>query len=101
MKSFSLLITLLFLNTPIALARPLAPLMPPRERASVISSSMPTAKKQLARSERQAFGLETGLVGIGNNSSGDIAKLQLVFGLRANYIFPISQRFFLKPSIGF
>ena len=49
----------------------------------------------------QAWGIELGTTGIRNQSSSDLLGLQLLFGLRANAIFPMSSRFFLKPSLGY
>jgi hypothetical protein len=42
-----------------------------------------------------------GTIGVKNSSSGDIAGLQLLYGLRANLIYPLAPRFFLKPSLGY
>lgn len=50
---------------------------------------------------RSGWGLELGSLGIANQSSNDLLGLQLLYGLRANAIFPLSSRFFLKPSLGY
>jgi hypothetical protein len=80
----------------------IAPLMPPRERASVSTPPISsTLKTSLSRSERQALGFEVGTLGIRNNTSNDVAGFQFLFGLRANYVYPLSSRIFLKPQLGY
>jgi len=83
--------------------RLVAPLMPPRERASVLPTQRVenTNIQKVARAERTALGFEAGFVGIQNNSTYDFAKLQLLYGIRANAIIPLSRKWFLKPSLGY
>lgn len=99
-----LVLILMILNSAPVFSRNrlLAPLMPPRERASVPQMTAPkNIKVRLSRSERTALGFEVGTLGYGNNTSGDVANLQLLFGIRMNYIYPLSTRWFLKPSLGY
>jgi len=78
------------------------PLLPGRERASTLpQSGLLEAQKKSSRSELTALGFELGTIGLKNTSSGDVAGLQLLYGLRANLIYPLSPRFFLKPSLGY
>lgn len=102
MRLSFLLIFLTFTGISQGRNRLVAPLMPPREGASVTPSKAENFSIQkIARAEKSAFGFEMGCVGVQNNSSYDIAKLQLLYGIRANAILPLSRRWFLKPSLGY
>ncbi|MFM8270024.1 MAG: hypothetical protein ACKN9V_07530 [Pseudomonadota bacterium] len=86
----------------LAQARVSVPLLPPRERASTTAPEpTPITQKKILRSELTAIGLEVGTVGIKNTSASDVVGLQLLFGMRANYIYPLGSRVFLRPSIGY
>lgn len=99
---FLILSILLFSGVLQAKNRLIAPLMPPRERASVTAPKVsPSSKATLLRSERQALGFEAGSIGIRNQTAGDAAGFQFLFGLRANYLYPLSSRIFLKPQLGY
>lgn len=70
----------------------------------LLAPSLPTKgviKEKASRSQLRAVGFEIGAIGIRNSSSNDFLGLQLLFGLRANLIYPLSNRVFLKPSVGY
>lgn len=46
-------------------------------------------------------GFELGFLGRGSSSAGDIAGLKMLFGGRLFVAFPVTQRIFLKPTLGF
>lgn len=79
-----------------------APLMPPRDKASMIAPTqrLQTTKKK-TRLERSGLAFEAGVLGIGTSSASDVAGLQLLYGLRASGILPLGNRFFIKPSLGY
>lgn len=97
-----IIFSFLLLGGFLGLAKPPAPpRLPPSERAAGLRPPQKKSIQKKTRAERQAWGFELGTLGIRNNSSGDLLGLQLLFGLRANMIFPLSSRFFLKPSVGY
>ncbi|NBX75201.1 MAG: hypothetical protein EBQ92_01440 [Proteobacteria bacterium] len=78
------------------------PLLPERESASTLPQpGLLRTQKKASRSELSAIGFEIGSIGVKNTSSGDIIGLQLLYGLRANLIYPLTPRLFLKPSLGY
>lgn len=78
------------------------PPLPPRERASTPApSAIQQTEKKSVRSELTALGFEIGTIGVQNTSSGDIGGLELLFGIRTNYIYSLGPKFFLKPSLGY
>lgn len=81
-------------------SKPPPPLLPPSEEAPRVSQKK-TLSKSVSRSEKKALGFELGTLGIGDKSSSDLLGLQLLFGLRAQSVFPLSSRIFLKPSLGY
>jgi hypothetical protein len=97
------LLLIFFVAFPIeAKLRTPPPLLPAREQASTFpQTGRLQIQKKSNRSELTAIGFEMGTIGVKNSSSGDIAGLQLLYGLRANLIYPLAPRFFLKPSLGY
>ena len=75
------------------------PLMPFRESASETSLSEETSKK--LRSQRSAMGLELGTVAFSSENGADALGLQLLAGVRASFLYPIWDSYFLKPSVGY
>ena len=85
-----------------ARTRFVAPLMPPRDKASMVTPvpRIQTTQKK-TRLERSGLAFEAGVLGIRSQSAGDLAGLQLLYGLRASGILPLGNRFFIKPSLGY
>lgn len=78
---------------------PLPPLHDPVTSAE--SKQILQPEKKILRSELRGWGFELGTIGIKNTSSNDLIGLQLLYGLRTNFIYPLSPKFFLKPSLGY
>ncbi|NBT58481.1 hypothetical protein EBT16_06830 [bacterium] len=58
-------------------------------------------QKKISRAELMGIGFEVATLGVRNSSSNDLLGLQLLYGLRAVFIYPLSPKFFLKPSVGY
>lgn len=102
MKAFIFLFFLVWGAIGLSQPKISAPLMPPRNGASTppSPSALQTQTKPL-RSERSAWGFEAGVLGVKNQTASDLLGLQVMYGLRTHYLYPLSNRFFLKPSLGY
>jgi len=81
-----------------------APFLPPRTGAStppVAPMTLTQRQQKPLRSERSALGFEAGILGVANKTSSEFLGLQLMYGMRSHYIFPLSKHFFLRPSLGY
>jgi hypothetical protein len=94
---------LLLLGLPLQAKSKAPPPLLPNEglKSNLSQPNFLKSHKKPSRSELTALGIELGAIGIKNTTSGDVAGLQLLYGLRANFIYPLSPRFFLKPSLGY
>ncbi len=102
MKPSLLLVSLLWVGISFGEFSSHPPLMPPRKAASTPpAQTFIQTKSKALRSERSALGFEAGVLGVRNQTSSDVLGLQLMYGLRAHYLYPLSSRFFLKPSLGY